>query len=272
MNLNQIPVAIRHRNSWEAVDLGFLMVRCWWKPLYTAWFTFTLPCFLVFFALFQSYGWVPPLLMWWLKPFWERIPLHILSHALFGKMPPFKQVVKNFPKFAFRESLSWLSIRRLNPTRSYDLPTTQLEGLTGAARRRRLRVLHMGNDSSVAFWLTCVCVHIEIFLYVAAFSLAFMFMPQLLELDWLALIQSQDNSLIFVNSILSYLCMSCVAPFYVAAGFSLYLNRRTHLEAWDIELVFRQLKNRLTDKPSTATRKEENRGEPQLVTATPPIQ
>ena len=28
-------------------------------------------------------------------------------------------------------------------------------------------------------------------------------------------------------------------PFYVAAGFALYLNRRAELEAWDIEQEFR---------------------------------
>ena len=35
-------------------------------------------------------------------------------------------------------------------------------------------------------------------------------------------------------------------PIYVACGFSLYLNRRTALEAWDIELVFRRLRQRLS--------------------------
>ena len=34
-------------------------------------------------------------------------------------------------------------------------------------------------------------------------------------------------------------------PIYVACGFSLYLNRRTVLEAWDIELVFRRMRQRL---------------------------
>ena len=28
-------------------------------------------------------------------------------------------------------------------------------------------------------------------------------------------------------------------PFYVAAGFAMYLNRRVELEAWDIEQEFR---------------------------------
>jgi hypothetical protein len=31
-----------------------------------------------------------------------------------------------------------------------------------------------------------------------------------------------------------------IAPFYVAAGFALYLARRTELEAWDLELQFRR--------------------------------
>ena len=29
-------------------------------------------------------------------------------------------------------------------------------------------------------------------------------------------------------------------PFYVAAGFAMYLTRRTELEAWDIEQEFRR--------------------------------
>ena len=27
-----------------------------------------------------------------------------------------------------------------------------------------------------------------------------------------------------------------IEPFYIAAGFGIYLNSRVHLEAWDIEL------------------------------------
>jgi hypothetical protein len=34
--------------------------------------------------------------------------------------------------------------------------------------------------------------------------------------------------------------LSVIAPFYVAAGFALYLGRRTDLEAWDLELRFRR--------------------------------
>jgi hypothetical protein len=39
--------------------------------------------------------------------------------------------------------------------------------------------------------------------------------------------------------------VSLVEPLYVAAGFSLYLNRRTILEGWDLEIQLRKLGNRL---------------------------
>jgi len=39
---------------------------------------------------------------------------------------------------------------------------------------------------------------------------------------------------------------ACVTePLYIASGFSLYLNRRAELEAWDVELRFRSLAQRL---------------------------
>jgi hypothetical protein len=44
---------------------------------------------------------------------------------------------------------------------------------------------------------------------------------------------------------LAYLAMSVIEPLYVACGFALYLNRRTQLEAWDIDLAFQRLRTRL---------------------------
>lgn len=41
--------------------------------------------------------------------------------------------------------------------------------------------------------------------------------------------------------------VSLVEPLYVAGGFGLYVNRRTLLEGWDIELTFRQLAERLQE-------------------------
>ncbi len=43
-----------------------------------------------------------------------------------------------------------------------------------------------------------------------------------------------------VSTIAYALTIGFLEPFYVAAGFALYLNRRAELEAWDIEQEFRR--------------------------------
>ena len=44
---------------------------------------------------------------------------------------------------------------------------------------------------------------------------------------------------------LDWLAVAFIEPFYVGAGFGLYLNRRTQLEAWDLEIAFRRMRKRL---------------------------
>ena len=56
-----------------------------------------------------------------------------------------------------------------------------------------------------------------------------------------------------VDAICYAAAVSLIEPFYVAAGFSLYLNRRTILEGWDMEVRLRQLGNRLRSAAGTAT-------------------
>ena len=48
---------------------------------------------------------------------------------------------------------------------------------------------------------------------------------------------------IWISECLLLLALSIVAPFYVAGGFALYLTRRTELEAWDIEISFRRIRD-----------------------------
>jgi hypothetical protein len=43
-----------------------------------------------------------------------------------------------------------------------------------------------------------------------------------------------------MTSIAYVLAVLFLEPFYVAAGFGMYLNRRAELEAWDIEQEFRR--------------------------------
>jgi hypothetical protein len=43
-----------------------------------------------------------------------------------------------------------------------------------------------------------------------------------------------------ISSVAYAAAVGMLEPFYVAAGFGLYINRRVELEAWDIEQEFRR--------------------------------
>lgn len=250
MRLTEASVAIRPRTAWEALDLGVLMARRHASLLMASWALVTVPIFALLCALLWQYpGWVI-FLFWWLKPAYERLPLYILSQALFASTPTLRQALKAWPKLLWPQLLASLTWRRFSPTRSFDLPVQQLEGLSGKARSQRLIVLSQ-RDSGAATWLTVVGMHVEIALWMGLIALFYMMLPQQMEVDWSweTLIAVEDGRWLWLehlsNSI--YVLLLIVwEPVYVACGFTLYLNRRTALEAWDIELVFRRLRQRLT--------------------------
>ncbi len=87
MRLTEASVAIRPRSAWEAMDLGVLLARRHAGLLMASWALVTLPLFALLCAVLWQYpGWAV-FLFWWLKPAYERLPLYILSHALFGNTP-----------------------------------------------------------------------------------------------------------------------------------------------------------------------------------------
>ncbi|MEX6501784.1 DUF4129 domain-containing protein [Pseudomonas zhanjiangensis] len=250
MRLTDASVAIRPRSPWEALDLGVLLARRHAALLMASWALLTLPLFgLLCLLLWDHPGWAI-LLFWWLKPAFERLPLHILSHALFGDTPTLKQALRAVPGLLKPQLLASLTWRRLSPTRSFDLPVLQLEGLSGQARSQRLVVLGQ-RDAGAATWLTVVGMHLEMALWLGLISLFYLMLPQQIEMNWSwqSLFEASAGDWLWLehlSNLLYVLLLILWEPIYVACGFTLYLNRRTALEAWDIELAFRQLRQRLS--------------------------
>jgi hypothetical protein len=251
MRLSNASVAIRPRTAWEAMDLGVLMAREHRLLLMSSWALVTLPVFALLTALLWKYPSTAMFLFWWFKPAFDRLPLYILSKALFGETPSLKQAVREWPRLLNHQLLASLTWRRLSLSRSFVMPVSQLEGLDGQARQKRLGVLQQRN-SGAARWLTTVGVHLEIGLWFGCMALFYLFIPQQLELDWdwqrLALATGAEGVwLEHLSNAFYALILVFWEPIYVACGFSLYLNRRTLLEAWDLELVFRRLRQRLSN-------------------------
>jgi hypothetical protein len=249
MRLTDASVAIRPRTAWEAIDLGVLLARRHAGLLMASWALVTLPLLIVLSAVLWQYPSVTILLFWWLKPAWERLPLNILSRALFGDTPTLKESVRALPRLLKPQLLASLTWRRLSPTRSFDLPVLQLEGLAGEARSKRLVVLGQRYASSAA-WLTILGLLLEILLCLGLITLLYLLIPQQLQTDWdwQRLIAPDGGELLWLehlSNLLYALVLVFWEPIYVACGFTLYLNRRTDLEAWDIELTFRRLRQRL---------------------------
>ncbi|MGV8889414.1 MAG: DUF4129 domain-containing protein [Pseudomonas sp.] len=249
MRLSDATVVIRPRTTWEAMDLGVLLSQRHRRLLMTSWAIITLPIF----ALLTLFLWDSPSLavfiFWWLKPAFERLPLYILSKVMFGETPTLKQALRQWPRLLKPQLLASLTWRRLSLSRSFVMPVVQLEGLSGQARQQRLQVLLQRNAGS-ARWLTIIGVHLESALWIGLMVLFYMFLPQQVELDWswqtLITAATQDwRWLEHLTNAFYVLVLIVWEPIYVACGFSLYLNRRTVLEAWDIELVFRRLRQRL---------------------------
>ncbi|WLH28985.1 DUF4129 domain-containing protein [Pseudomonas canadensis] len=251
MRLSDASVVIRPRTAWEAMDLGVLMAREHRLLLMSSWALVTLPVFAVLTALLWKYPSTAIFLFWWLKPAFDRLPLYILSKALFGETPSIKQAVRQWPRLLKGQLLASLTWRRLSLSRSFVMPVSQLEGLDGPARQKRLGVLQQRN-AGAARWLTTIGVHLEIGLWFGCMTLFYLFIPQNLESDWdwqrLILATSSEGLwLEHLSNAFYAVILVFWEPIYVACGFSLYLNRRTVLEAWDLELVFRRLRQRLSN-------------------------
>ncbi|HVF35633.1 MAG TPA: DUF4129 domain-containing protein [Candidatus Saccharimonadia bacterium] len=252
MRLDAITVALRARPNWESVDLGVALAREHAARIWPAWIAVTLPVALVASAIGLALDavWVGGLLLWWLKPWFDRIPLHVMSHAVFGVVPSVRETIAAQWRMPWRAMLGWLTWRRLHPGRALLLPVDLLEGARGARRSERVRVLSRGPGGTSAL-LTVVCVHVESMLAISCVGVVLLFVPvefldESAKAMWRTLVEDPPRWAQVLLNLDWWLAMTLVEPFYVGAGFGLYLDRRTELEAWDIELSFRKLAQRLS--------------------------
>jgi len=252
MRPEDLEVALRPRSSWEAMELGTALLRrhagATWRP----WLLATLPLFALFNAVAWWLGqvWLAAVAMWWLKPLFDRIALYVLSRAVFGRTPAAIETLRaqwGFGRGAIAAHLLW---RRLSPARSLLLPVDLLEGTAGARRRERRRAIG-GPPYPQAALLTWTCWLFEWALALGVVAAVFLALPAELLPDslrsfWATLRAGPPPWLQLGFNAALWLAAGLVGPFYVAAGFGLYLNRRTETEAWDVELAFRRLRERLS--------------------------
>jgi hypothetical protein len=243
MEIEPITIKVRPRGRLEACDLGYAMARENWRELARAWMVTVVP--LMFLLNVLSWWWPSAAFfcVWWLKPLYDRIALWVLSRRVFGADAGIASLRRDLLTLLWRtQLLRDLTYRRFNIQRSFDLPVTQLERQSGAARRSRLRSLRK-NAIYTAQGLTIASAQFETVLYWSWLGIMFIMVPQDIDVDLSSFVWGTGTPLWFdfLKNALWSLTICIVEPFYVAAGFALYLNRRTWLEGWDLEIAFRRM-------------------------------
>jgi len=250
MRLDGLHVALRSRSAWEATDLGFALARRHYGRIQRAFWLFGLPLFAVLNALAWAVDqiWLAGIVLWWLKPWFDQLVLHVLSRAVFTDAPSTRETLRQ--QFRLGAVWPWLLWWRIDLSRGLSLPVALLEGLRGRERRERSALLGRASNSAVAIGLCLVLLHIELAIWFSVFALALMFVPydflsESAQVMFETLMEDPPRWAQVLLNFVSLFAMAIVEPFFVGAGFALYLNRRTQLEAWDIELAFRRIARRL---------------------------
>jgi hypothetical protein len=246
---DRLGMVIRLRNPWEAVDLGFILLRTHWQPVMLAWLTVTIPLAATLFVLSWHHLWLPPLVIWWLQPALDRVVLHVLAKATFGEVPSLRETLKQVPRLLRRGFLAALIWRRFSPQRSFVLPVWQLEEQRGDGFRKRCHVL-LRKGRTQAVFLTFVCLGFQVAIFFSVLVAVSLFTPVGSDFEVMAAVFGSGSERVrWVDILLSMLPIATITllePFYVGGGFALYLNRRVELEGWDLEVAFRKTAARIT--------------------------
>lgn len=263
MQLERAEAELRPLSPWRAIDFGFAMARRWWVPLMTAWCAVVLPVQLLLYGIAELFpdddvtgeeGVVVIALLytsWWIRPLFDRVLLFVLSRRLFGGAPTVAEVIAATRTMWRTDLFSALVWRRLDPARSFLAPIVDLEAQKGADLRAR-RHLIKRRGVTEAGWLTGTMVVFELLMQLCVVALLAWVWPNdpATEMGrWAASPFDMDEVTAAVMNLWIYsgiFAVAVVEPFYVAAGFGLYLARRANLEGWDIEVQFRSMNRRLS--------------------------
>lgn len=244
MQLADLQAELRPRSWWEAMELGLALLRRDAAPAMGAWLALALPAWLLIAGLLWQHPFWALGLLWWLEALWDLAVLHVLSRSLFGPTPSVAATLRAWPGLVKRLFLLAGLRYRLGPSQAARLPVLMLEGLSPARRGVRMREMLQGLYApSLAMSLLTVLMRLN--LLVAAAVLVGWFTSQPLPMPDAEIIAPLPSWFQLAAFAALFVSSAIVRPTEVAAGFGLYLARRTASEGWDIELRFRRLADRL---------------------------
>lgn len=239
MRIDALAIKLRPRPMSEAADLGQRLVQVHARSVWRCYAPVWAGVVLLALSTVEIAAWLPGLMIFWLKPWLDRSLLFVLSRAVFGETTRWSDLWAARREVFTRHLLRTLTIARLSPWRAFTQAIDQLEGQRGAARSKRRGVM-LGGQRGATAGVQFVYANFEMIFVVALVALIAWFLPDGLQGELWALYRDGESAAMQAVVALGYaLVVLVLEPFYVAAGFAMYLNRRVELEAWDIEQEFR---------------------------------
>lgn len=241
MQVDAIAIRLRQRAPMEAADLGVRMCQVQARTLWRCYLVVALPFVAIALATFEiAPSWLPATVLWWGKPWLDRTILFVLSRAAFGQSTTPGDLWRAQRTVWWGQFFSTWTWRRLSPWRSFTQPAYQLEGLSFLKARKRVVQLRRRGSGS-ALLMTSAFSLAEMALTLGIVSLTLWFAPEGLTPDLEQFTNDDFLTAFYTVYAASYaMVVLFLEPFYVAAGFGMYLSRRAELEAWDIEQEFRR--------------------------------
>ncbi|MDR0443353.1 MAG: hypothetical protein LBH44_08120 [Treponema sp.] len=242
---------VRRKNAREAADSGLLI----WRENFIFFLPFfAVPLWICAFSLrllpgkTQYLSW---LIIWFLKPLFDRIILHIISIRFFENGASMKRLCMGLGKTIVRGLAGDLLWRRFSPMRAAMIPVRVLEydSMSGKKnhmirdRRKLLEKGGIGYCSLLSLW----GIFLEIVLLIGEL-LFFTMMAELIRKGFVtSFIDLLRDAEIYIFALWCFNYM-LVETIYVCMGFGLYINSRIEVEGWDIEIMFRNFAKKLKAK------------------------
>lgn len=258
MQIDKLQIELRPRSHAQALDLGFALLRSHAGAAYKSFLALWLPLIALcagLILLFPALDWLWIITARWLRPLLERAPLYVLSRKVFGTTVTWQEAVRAWPTQLRGGALRLLTWGRpFAFGRGLMQPVWQLEMARGDVARMRQRVMSANGTGQAAFWFGVVFFLLELIIAVGLAFFLTMFMAEDGSVNPFVRIFGDDpNDVAPVIDGLVWLSfyaisVSIMAPIYTACCFTLYLNRRASLEAWDLEMQLRQIRRPATVK------------------------